>query len=277
LRRNFDVLHLEEAMEATPKRRRRPIACVTFDDGFADVYENAFPILESFGVPATVFLVTDLIDSSSTVWFARLHQAIIDTSRDEVTFRGTQYSLATAQQRASASTSIQVTLKTLLGDQLHRELEALVDELVPPSEMTVRPEFRMLTSEQILRMQRDDLVRFGAHTKTHQILTNTSPERAEVEILESLEYVRGRAQQPSACFAYPNGQQRDFDERSVEVLRDAGIRFGFTAEEGPVIPGLDPFHLPRYGVGGNDSHSRFVRQVHHGRTIAKRSTVNQPL
>src|SRR5262245_30312387 len=38
-----------------------PVAAITFDDGYRDVYELALPLLERKGIPAAMFIVTDLI------------------------------------------------------------------------------------------------------------------------------------------------------------------------------------------------------------------------
>ncbi|MFW5775067.1 MAG: polysaccharide deacetylase family protein [Chitinivibrionales bacterium] len=40
--------------------------CITFDDGFDDVYHHAFPVLQRYGMTATVFVVTGFIGKKST-------------------------------------------------------------------------------------------------------------------------------------------------------------------------------------------------------------------
>jgi hypothetical protein len=65
LARHCDVVHLEEAFSSDSRGAGRPRACVTFDDGFASVHDLALPVLERLGIPATVYLVTDLVDSAT--------------------------------------------------------------------------------------------------------------------------------------------------------------------------------------------------------------------
>ncbi len=55
----------------------RGTVIVTFDDGFADNYENAFPVLRSLGMPATIFLATGYLDRGDTYWYERLAHAVM--------------------------------------------------------------------------------------------------------------------------------------------------------------------------------------------------------
>ncbi len=58
-----EIVSLETALEQRAEPAARRLAVLTFDDGFADVYENAFPILQSRGMPFTLYLTTRPIES----------------------------------------------------------------------------------------------------------------------------------------------------------------------------------------------------------------------
>ena len=57
LRAHYDVVPLEDLISTGSDN-----ACaITFDDGWRDNYVTAFPILRAHGVPATIFLATNLV------------------------------------------------------------------------------------------------------------------------------------------------------------------------------------------------------------------------
>ena len=67
LRRHCDVVPLVDVRARTLDRGPRPAVAVTFDDGFADNFSQALPILVRYEIPATFFIATGLIDRDPDV------------------------------------------------------------------------------------------------------------------------------------------------------------------------------------------------------------------
>src|SRR5207247_634566 len=56
---------------ANPHPSSRPLVCLTFDDGFANFYTQALPVLRRYHAPATVFVVTSAIGQAQPMPFDR--------------------------------------------------------------------------------------------------------------------------------------------------------------------------------------------------------------
>ncbi len=61
----FHVISFDQFMKARKDKSQLPhkAVVITFDDGYEDNYTEAFPILKKYGFPATIFLVSDLINT----------------------------------------------------------------------------------------------------------------------------------------------------------------------------------------------------------------------
>ncbi len=70
LARHFDVVPLEAVL--LPQKRgagSRPRACITFDDGFADLHANALPALSKYSLPATFFVTAGYVGDMHPVFY----------------------------------------------------------------------------------------------------------------------------------------------------------------------------------------------------------------
>jgi len=78
LGRHCTVLGLREALARRPwpPSGERPVVCLTFDDGYEDNYQYAFPLLRTYGLPATFYLVGGFLEKDPDVlrWLGALRQ-----------------------------------------------------------------------------------------------------------------------------------------------------------------------------------------------------------
>ncbi len=77
LKRNgFQVLTLSEFVEGIRASRdfHRKSVVITFDDGYADNYTDAFPVLKKYGFPATVFMIADRVGDTGYVTWESLRE-----------------------------------------------------------------------------------------------------------------------------------------------------------------------------------------------------------
>jgi peptidoglycan/xylan/chitin deacetylase (PgdA/CDA1 family) len=263
LKARFDVVPLARIPALLSDGARRPTVAITFDDGFMNNYEVAFPILRRADVPATIFLCTDLINTNGILWFCRLNQALAETCLTSFEWHGIRYDLTTMDARAATSARLQPELKRGTPGQLMEDIAAISLSLGEKSARSLEAEspYRMLTQAAIREMERSQLVEFGAHTRSHAILKRLSATERKDEIEGSINAVEKLTGRPCRLFAYPNGRRRDYDQECVDQLAAAGITIAVTTIEGVNDAQTSPLELKRIGVGGDLSFENFKALV----------------
>ncbi len=248
LSKHYDVAPVERIVDeilAGRRPSRRQVA-IAFDDGYADNYLHAYPVLERIEIPATIFLATDYLDSGQSYWWDRLQWALFDPARTHVTVPPAidrSYRLSDERTRLAALRQVWKYLVPLEDGAR----EALLRTLTPddgPSE-----EDRPLTWPEATAMRAGGLITFGAHTGSHPRLAALGPAAADTEIVRSAERIAERLGERPVLFAYPYGTPDDFTERTQEIVRQVGFRAAFVAEPGVVNPDTSPWTIPRIPIG----------------------------
>jgi peptidoglycan/xylan/chitin deacetylase (PgdA/CDA1 family) len=241
---NFCVLSLGEAVRALREDRLpRRALCVTFDDGYADNYGIALPILRRLGLPATFFVATGFLDGgcmfNDVVIEALRRAAGADLDLGDVGLG--RHPLGSDEQRLRAIDRILGRLKYFEPERRRR-----VALQIAQRAGSAVPTDLMMTSEQVRALHAAGM-EIGAHTVTHPILAEIPLRRARDEMDASrarLERITGA---PVRFFAYPNGgPRRDYFADHAALARELGFDAAVSTAWGAAGPGDDLYQIPRF-------------------------------
>jgi len=243
LARCFNVLPLRQALAMAASHTLPPrAACITFDDGYRSVHDLALPVLHRLGLPATVFVSSGYLGQHN-MWNDRIIEAVQfypDDGLDLAEFGLGTYPLRTMSERTASLERLTEASKYLPPQErlrLVRRLQALIGD--------PQTDGLMLTPDMVRSLDAHG-IEIGAHTISHPILTSLDDGSAREEIAGSkrdLEILLGK---PVSLFAYPNGKVgKDYDERHVRMVREAGFEAAFTTAVGAACGRQDRYQLPR--------------------------------
>jgi peptidoglycan/xylan/chitin deacetylase (PgdA/CDA1 family) len=205
------------------ERCEEPIASVTFDDGYRDVYEHAFPVLMRKGIPAAVFVVTDWLEAGDLLPHDRLYFLL---ARSWPRSRDVLARLGVVRPRWEGPKSPFEALRLLLTGRAQEELGRVIAALEEQATLenaeveSVQP----LTWEMVDRMHKAG-VTIGSHTRSHAVLTQEARPRQLDELTSSRHVLEQRLGTRIEHLAYPDGA---FDTQVVSAAATAGYRFAYT-------------------------------------------------
>lgn len=248
LKSRFELATMSRAVEVLRRHERggRDLAVITFDDGYRDVLDHALPVLQSLDAPATLYVSSGVVEREGFFPHDRLY-ALLRLQQRSASMSARLTSFARETLAPPAKGGMQDTrdlLHDLIRDRTPGELEHLCDELeaaagrlwsgLPESQ-------RALGWEGVRALQRAG-VEIGAHTISHAVLTNVSPQEAQADLAASKAAIEQAIQQPVRHFAYCNGY---YNADLVEALAQAGYESAVTTEDRLNILGADPFRIAR--------------------------------
>ena len=233
--RHFEFVSLDDigAHFESGEPFRRPVATITFDDGYRDVYEHAVPTLMRIGAAATVFVVTDQIETRCWQVHDRMYRLL---ARAYDQWRAPWPRLATLLSKAEVAPEVIERLQAwsmnpyLLTSMLLPELSQVfagrvIDLLYAEVGLDLGVAPRTMSWSMVRDLYRAGFT-IGSHTRTHAWLANESPEKSFEEIAGSKGDLEKRLGLTVRHFAYPGGQ---FTPPVVDLVAQAGYRFAYTA------------------------------------------------
>ena len=244
LKKNYQIISLKKLTNAiientVPKNS----VAITFDDGYADNYFFAKPILEELEIPSTIFVTTSLIDSERELWWDELEQVFLHgdglPGHLDLTLDDCKISLNTENSTSEKFNDWNITINenisprkkaylrfhSILKTLNHTKRNEIMNFLFSWSgkKRICRKYYRTMSSTEIFDTSKDGLIEIGAHTDNHSVLSYLPYEDQKKEILTSKLKLEEITNFKIKTFAYPFGSHLDYNKSSVLSVKEAGF------------------------------------------------------
>jgi len=249
LQRHMDLVDPVDLAQLRDRPRGR-YAMVTFDDGYRDNYEAALPVLRHERVRATFFVATGFIDRPSLPWWDEIAWMVRTSRQSRLDLRpwlDTPVDIDEPARERAVRTLLRA-YKTLPDERLQAYLTAVGEATGSGRAGPGHADHFWMTWD-MLREMRDAGMTIGGHTVNHPVLANMGIAQQREEILRCGQRLAEELGRPMDCFSYPVGNPAAFDERTREVLAEAGVRWAFSYYGGyRRFDDWDPYDIRRVAV-----------------------------
>ena len=196
----------------------KPFGIITFDDGYADNFTYAYPILKKLGIPFVIYVSAGLVNDHTPIWNYPLIIERIVKSNGELNIRGQKYVCRTQEQKNDTFKQLKGLLFSLPYEHLQEDFKHLFAEYLSDD---VFPR-NTLTWEQIAELSKDPLCTIGCHTMTHCRLTINDVAALEYELGESKRLLEKHIGKPVTHLSYPYGWKTDVSDSAIEYAKKCG-------------------------------------------------------
>lgn len=203
---------------------------ITFDDGYADNYTDALPVLSKYNLDATVYIAGDAI-KDGRIWNEEVLHTVVNTQKHQLdlSFIGLKNaSVESYDDKCETIRAVRKVLKNQKPDVRDEYLEQLYKEAdVEPSERY------MMSEEQLVALSESDRITIGCHTMRHPMLSYISTDKANKDIGQCLTYLEDLVKTPVTHFAYPYGKYGvDFHAEHVNCIANLPFKSAVTTDWG---------------------------------------------
>ncbi|MES2514090.1 MAG: polysaccharide deacetylase family protein [Bacteroidota bacterium] len=240
--RNYDVVTIESLPRLSPGKK---YATISFDDGYKDNIIYALPILETYGVKASFYIVTDCINNNIPTWtyildylFNHTRKIKIHLDFDFINKEFRENNIDTSAARITIVKKLKPALKILNHDQRTLVLNEVISVL---NDVTI-PDLMMSWNDLEILKSKGHLV--GSHTVSHCMLgTMTDETQIEYELKASALEIEKRLGFFPDTISYPVGS---YNDTTIRLSKAVGYKIGLAVNQDVFIPQRDSvYEIPR--------------------------------
>ncbi len=261
-RADVDIISMDEVWQrltGAPGERR--FVAITFDDGYRDLHQYAWPILKRHEVPVTLYVASAFAEGTGVLWWEVTAQAVAQNSAVEVDMDGElhRFDCSTPEAKDEAHEAIYhwVRSKPSEADQ-----EAAIHAIATRNGIDTAAQCRRLCMgwEELAELARDPLVTIGSHTVSHPFLSKCDRAAARAEMSDARAMIEQKLGVRPEHFAYPVGAPDAAGPREFTLAAELGYKTAVTTRPGVIFPDHADHltALPRISVNGEFQQLRFL-------------------
>ena len=241
---------------------------LTFDDGYLDNYTHAFPLLQKYNIPATIFLTTSYISNPRNyfwwdnleIYFTGINKVHSDI---KMACNSVVKNIINKIEKADSPDKVRF-IKVLMNSlkQLNERERSCFIERISERISNEHKSVLMLNWDQVKEMVSGQIVEYGSHSENHIYMDKSDPEVIEKEIQQSKYIIERETKEPCVLFAYPNGNKTEKEEH---LLKKYGFKIAVTTNYGHNSVNDNLMNLKRIDAGylmcngtANENHIRLV-------------------
>jgi peptidoglycan/xylan/chitin deacetylase (PgdA/CDA1 family) len=249
----------------------RRFVCLTFDDGYRDTLEHAYPILKDAGMPFAVYVPTSFPDQIGELWWLALEAVVARSERIGLVIDGKNrtFDCKTVFEKRALYEELYWWVR---GRKTETEMRAVVRDLAARYQVDIAAFCKDLCMSwrEIAALAADPLVTIGAHTVNHSMLAKLPDNTVRAEMDHSRSVIEAALGVRPAHLSYPYGDPGSAGPREFTIAAELGFETAVTTRPG-VIFRAHAKHLmalPRISLNGEYQQLRYVRVLLSGSATA---------
>ncbi len=224
---NFEVITIDQLIKltSTGKALSKCYLLITFDDGYIDNYEEAFPLLKKHHLPATFFVSTNYIENSIIPWWDEVAYMIKQCDMESIILPCSKNEIMIDKK------NIDLCLRNILFEiksNRHIPIESVLNTLREQTKVNVHElNYRLFMNWSMLLEMVNAGMNIGSHSQSHKVLSSLSLVKQMEEVKNSKKIIEQKLDIEVKSFAYPEGGVSSYNQNSVDLIKKSGYKLGF--------------------------------------------------
>jgi peptidoglycan/xylan/chitin deacetylase (PgdA/CDA1 family) len=260
INKGYDIISIEEVFDRINNNNSaKRFVCYTFDDGYKDTLEYAFPIFKEFDIPLTLYLTTGMPDGSLVLWWQILDNLLSSLEQIELKYNNkkVEFTLTSKSEKEHAFYKISEIIHGF--QDIHHQ--SGIKELFSPyvDDLNEITRYNSLSWDDISKLLEYEKFTLGAHSVNHYSYKQLDDERVIDETKSSIDRIFDRTGVKPSHFAYPYGSRNFTGERESELISPLNLKTSVTSRQGSIylehrdyLMMLPRFHVFEYKSGHTD-------------------------